>query len=130
MAASRGLDPQFVYAVVKLESDFDARARRGEARGLLQIKPKAWKEVSDLPYEPSVWEVGPNLTVGLDHLAATKRALEAKGVFSYALLWAAYHYGYDFVAARGFDITRIPRPSDPIAYRLWSGDPHPVKPPS
>jgi len=33
------------------------------------------------------------------------------------------------VAAHGFDMSRIPRPSDPISYRLWSGDPHPISPP-
>ena len=129
MAAARGLDPEFVYAIVRVESRFDPHARHGENRGLMQIKPEAWKAVSGLPYVPAVWDWRANLAVGMDGLAATKRTLPEKGVFSYPLLWAAYHYGLDFVASHEFDMSRIPRPSDPISYKLWSGDIHPVKTP-
>jgi soluble lytic murein transglycosylase-like protein len=129
MAAMRGVDPLFVYAIVALESDFDPHARRGEARGLMQIKPRAWRLVSDIPYDSSVWDWRTNLAVGIDGLASIKAALVRKGVFSYPLLWAAYHYGTDYVEARGFDMGRVPRPSNPIARRLWSGEIHPVEPP-
>jgi soluble lytic murein transglycosylase-like protein len=129
MARERGIEPGFVYAIIKLESNFDPRARRGEARGLMQIKPKAWRAVSDLPYEPSVWDWRTNMRVGLDGLSNIKRELVAKGYFSYPLLWASFHYGFDYVAARGFDMNRIDRPSDPISQRLWSGDIDPVAPP-
>jgi hypothetical protein len=67
--------------------------------------------------------------VGMDSLASIKVALTAKGVFSYRMLWASYHYGLDYVTDHGFDMSRIPRPSDPISYRLWSGDAHPLPPP-
>jgi len=129
MAAMRGIDPLFAYALVGAESGFDARAMRGEARGLFQIKPRAWAAVSRLPYEPEVWDWRANLAVGLDGLAATKGALEARGSFSYPLLWAAHQYGLDCVAARGFDMGRIARPAGPVAIRLWSGDVHPLTPP-
>ena len=114
---------------MKLESNFNPRAKRGENRGLLQIKPRAWRSVSSLPYETGVWDWRANLTAGLDEMVRMKRALEAKGVFSYPLLWASYHYGYDYVESRGFDMSRIPRPPDPIAYKLWSGELHPLPPP-
>ena len=65
----------------------------------------------------------------MDGLAATKKALAEKGAFSYPLLWASYHFGFDYVAAHGFDMSRIPRPSDPISYKLWAGDQHPISPP-
>jgi hypothetical protein len=129
MAAMRGIDPLFVYAIVTLESNCDPHARKGEARGLMQIKPGAWRAVSDIPYGTAVWDWRTNLAVGIDGLAATKAALAAKGLFSYPLLWASYHYGIDYVAARGFDMSRIPRPSDHISLRLYSGDFHPVSPP-
>jgi hypothetical protein len=58
-----------------------------------------------------------------------KQALEQKHVFSYPLLWACYHYGLDYVAAHGYDVNRIPIPSDPVAYKLWSGEIHPLAPP-
>ena len=129
MAEARGIDPLFAYALVGAESGFDPRARRGEARGLLQIKPQAWAAASAIPYEPGVWDPMSNLAVGLDRLAAAKRALESRGVFSYPLLWAAHHYGLDYVAARGFDMSRIPRPPGRVAIRLWSGDARPLDPP-
>jgi hypothetical protein len=129
LASARGIDPGFVYAIVKLESNFEPRARRGEARGLMQIKPRAWRAVSGIPYDPGVWDWRANLAVGIDSLAAIKRSLEEKHAFSYPLLWASYHYGEDFVQARGFDMSRIPRPSDPVSFRLFSGDIHPVSPP-
>ena len=129
MAAMRGIDPLFAYALVGAESGFEPRARRGEARGLLQVKPRAWAAVSALPYETNVWDWRTNLSVGLEGLAATKRALVAKGVFSYPLLWAAHHYGLDYVAARGFDMSRVARPQGAVALRLWAGEVHPLKPP-
>jgi hypothetical protein len=129
LAEARQIDPRFVYALVKVESNFDPHARRGEARGLLQIKPRAWRAVSGLPYETESWEWRSNLAVGIDGLARIKQALTAKGRFSYPLLWACYHFGYDFVAAHDFDMSRIPRPSDPVSNKLWSGDVHPVAPP-
>ena len=129
MALQRRIDPGFVYAIIRVESRFDPRASRGEARGLMQIKPRAWAAVSEIPYEPAVWDWRANLRVGVDSLASIKRALDARGVFSYPLLWEAYHHGLDYVEARGFDMGRIPRPSDPVARRLWLGEVHPVPPP-
>jgi soluble lytic murein transglycosylase-like protein len=129
LAEAQGIDPGFVYALVRIESNFDPHARRGEARGLLQIKPRAWRDVSSLPYETASWEWRRNLEVGIAGLAKLKGELSEKGMFSYPLLWASYHYGYEFVASHDFDITRVPRPSDPISYKLWSGSVHPVPPP-
>jgi hypothetical protein len=129
LAALKGLDPGFVYALVRVESDYDPHAHHGDARGLLQLKPRTWRAVSALPYETNVWDWRTNLAVGMDALARTKATLEAKGVFSYPLLWACHHYGYDFVASRGFDLGRLPRPSDPVSRRVWAGEVHPVPPP-
>ena len=97
----------------------------------MQIKPRAWRAVSDIPYEPAVWDWRTNLD-GRDRRAGRDQrpASQARGVFSYPLLWAAYHFGSDYVEARGFDMSRIPRPSDPVARRLWSGETHPVDPPN
>jgi soluble lytic murein transglycosylase-like protein len=128
IASARRIDPGFVYALVKVESNFDPHARRGENRGLLQIKPRAWRDVSDLPYEDA-WDWKSNLLVGIEGLSRTKVLLSAKGKFSYPLLWACYHFGYDYVAERGFDMSRIPRPSDPVSYKIWTGEVHPVRPP-
>jgi soluble lytic murein transglycosylase-like protein len=129
LAAHRGLDPLFVYAMVKMESNFDPRARKGEARGLMQVKPRIWRGVTRLPYETLVWNWRTNLAVGVEQLAVLKNALTEKGAFSYPMLWASYHYGMEFTAAHRFDMSMVPRPSDPVSYRLWSGDAHPIDPP-
>ncbi|HEY5079607.1 MAG TPA: transglycosylase SLT domain-containing protein [Opitutaceae bacterium] len=129
LAAARGLDPGFVYAIVKVESGFDPHAMRGDARGLMQIKPRAWRAASGLPYGTAVWDWRSNLGVGIDSLGSLKEALVRKGAFTYPLLWASYHYGFDYVKARGFDMSRIPRPSDPVSYRLFTGEVRPVHPP-
>jgi soluble lytic murein transglycosylase-like protein len=129
MAREEGIDPGFVFAIVKLESDFNPRARNGEAHGLMQIKPRTWKLATDVPFDPGAWDPRENLRVGIAGLASIKRRLEARGVFSYRLMWAAFHYGFDYVEERGFDMSRIPRPSDPISRSLWAGEVHPVETP-
>jgi soluble lytic murein transglycosylase-like protein len=129
LARARGIDPGFVYSLVAAESHFDPAAAKGDARGLMQLTPRAWAAVSDIPFRTGALEARTNLTVGIDSLASIKRALVKKGVFSYPLLWASYHYGLEFVEAHGFDMSRIPRPSDPISYRLFSGELDPVRPP-
>lgn len=129
-ARAAGIDPGFVYALVKAESNFDPHAtRRGGARGLLQIKPDIWRAASSLPYETAAWNWRENLSVGMGHLATIKRSLEDRHVFTYPLLWASFHYGPDYVEAHGFDMSRIPRPADPVSYRLFAGDIHPLAPP-
>jgi hypothetical protein len=129
LAKLRRIDPGFIYAIIRVESNFDPRASRGEAKGLMQIKPKAWRTVTNLPYESMVWHWRTNLAVGIESLASIKASLSEKGVFSYPLLWASYHYGLDFTSAHGFDMGRIPRPSDPVSDKLWTGEVHPLNPP-
>jgi len=128
-AARWNLDARFVYALVAAESGFDPHARHGDARGLLQLTPAAWASVSRVPYPGAVWDWRTNLGVGIDRLGKIRQDLEARGAFSYPLLLAAYQHGFEYVAARQFDVRRMPRPEGPIARRLWSGELHPVEPP-
>ncbi len=128
-AARYRLDPAFIYALVTAESGFDARARNGEARGLLQLKPAAWATVSGRPYEPTVWDWRANLEAGIDYLAWCRHTLHVRGKFSERLLLAAFHYGFDYVESRDFDERRIARPAHPIYRALWRGQLHPVPPP-
>lgn len=126
LAVEHRLDPEFVYALVKVESNFDAVAQRGDARGLLQLKPRVWKSAASEPYAFGVFDWRVNLKVGVQVLAQDKARLEARGVFSYPLLWAVYVYGWDYVASRDFRMDRIPRPTNPLALRLYQGDPQPL----
>ncbi len=129
MAERYRMSPAFIYALVAAESNFDAMAHNGEARGLLQLKPRAWRVVSALPYDPAVWNWRTNLEVGIDYLAYSRSYLHRKNAFSYPLLLAAFHYGLDYVDERDFAIGRIPTPNSPIYRELWSGNLAPVAPP-
>lgn len=123
------MEPAFIYALVAAESNFDPRARHGDARGLLQLKPRAWRAVSKRPYEPAVWDWRASLEVGVDYLAYSRNYLHRKTTFSYPLLLAAFHYGLDYVEERGFDAGRVPVPDSPIYRELWRGNLAPVAPP-
>ena len=131
LATRYRLEPAFVYALVIAESNADPRAQNGEARGLLQLKPRAWRAVSPAPYEPTVWDWRANLAAGVDYLAYSRNYLhQQRGVvFSYPLLLAAFHYGLDYVEARRFDLSRVPVPDNPIYRELWRGNLTPVSPP-
>ena len=128
-AARYRMAPAFIFALVAAESNFDPGARNGDARGLLQLKPAAWRAVSITPYEPTVWEWRSNLEVGIDYLAYARSYLHRKTEFSYPLLLASFHYGLDYVEERGFDLRRLAVPDSPIYRQLWDGNLAPVTPP-
>jgi soluble lytic murein transglycosylase-like protein len=121
--------PDFIYALVAAESNFDPRAQNGEARGLLQIKPRAWRTVSKIPYDEAVWDWRTNLTVGIEYLAYSRAYLHKKTEFSYPLLLAAFHYGLEYVEDEHFDVSGIDPPDNVIYRMLWNGDLAPVSPP-
>ncbi len=123
------MDPAFIYALVAAESNFDPAARNGEARGLMQIKPGAWRTVSREPYEPTVWAWRQNLAVGVDYLAWCRSDLHRRQRFSYPLLLASFHYGIDYVVGRDFDLRRLDPPDSAIYRELWQGNLTPVPPP-
>jgi soluble lytic murein transglycosylase-like protein len=131
LATRYRLEPGFIYALVIAESNADSRAHNGDARGLMQLKPAAWRAVSVAPYEPTVWDWRANLAAGVDYLAYSRAYLhQRRGVtFSYPLLLAAFHYGLDYVEAREFDASRVPIPDSAIYRELWRGNLTPVPPP-
>ena len=127
-AARYRLEPAFIYALVAAESNFDPSARNGAARGLLQLKPAAWRSVSREPYEPAVWDWRKNLAAGMDYLAWCRNQLPARRKFSYPLLLASFHYGIDYVEQRDFDLARITPPDNPVYRELWRGNLAPLPP--
>lgn len=123
------MEPAFIYALVAAESNFNAWAQNGEARGLMQLKPGAWRVVSSVSYETAVWDWRQNLEVGVDYLAYARSYLHRKTTFSYPRLLAAFHYGTDYLEARDFDLHRVPVPDSEIYRALWRGNLTPVPPP-
>jgi soluble lytic murein transglycosylase-like protein len=129
-AAERyGIEPAFIYALVAAESNFDPKARNGDARGLLQMKPRAWRTVSTAPYEPTVWNWRANLETGIDYLAYSRSYVHKHSSFSYPRLLAAFHYGLDYLEEREFDPDLVPIPENEIYRQLWRGNLKPVAPP-
>lgn len=123
------IEPGFIYALVAAESDFNPLARNGGARGLLQLKPEAWREVSDAAYEPTVWNWRLNLEVGIDYLAQLRSKLHRAGHFSYPLWAASFHYGFDRVQDENYEIARLPPPAHPVLQALWHDQHTPIPPP-
>jgi hypothetical protein len=76
-----------------------------------------------------VWSWRTNLSTGIDYLAFCRSSLHAKGVFSYPLLLASFHYGYEYVEEHHFDLGAIPIPANTIYQKLWAGDLTPVSRP-
>jgi soluble lytic murein transglycosylase-like protein len=125
-AARYRMEPGFVYALVAAESNFDPRAHNGEACGLLQLTPAAWRAVSSEPFAPAVWDWRANLDAGIDYLAFSRTQLHRKNAFSYPMLLAAFHYGFGYVEDRGFELKRVPVPENEIYRQLWAGNLTPI----
>ena len=96
---------------------------------MLQLSPGAWRAVSELPYDPNVWNWRANLAVGIDYLAHLRSELHRKATFSYPKLLAAFHHGPVRLEACGFDERRLPVPDNPVFRELMRGNVAPVEPP-
>jgi len=127
-AAEHGLDPGFVYAVAFAESSFNAYADSGQARGITQMGPDAWKTVTDISYDRA-WNWRTNLTMAMRYLAHCRESLVAAERFNYPLLAASYRYGPGAVKRAGYRIDRLPPPKNKIYQALFSGHLHPLPPP-
>lgn len=124
-SAARNLDPGFVYAIIFAESSFNAHAHNQRARGLMQLTPPAWEEVTTRPfYQAWNWRV--NLRAGMDYLVYCRNFLEANQSFSYPNLAAAYRYGPFHLQREGFSLARMPRPTNRVYQEIFRGNIHPV----
>ena len=121
--------PELIDALVAAESNFEAGARHGEARGLFQLKPEAWRTVSADPYEPGVWDWRTNLRVGVEYLAWCRHTLHRHDKFSYPALLACFHHGLEHMRQRDFAPGRVAVPDNRIYRELWAGNLQPVPPP-
>lgn len=127
-AAKYGLEPSFVFAIIAAESSFNERARNQDARGLMQLRPLAWREVSETPYTDA-WQWEQNIAVGTAYLGYLKGRLEKKGEFSYPLLAASYRYGPTRVARSDYQLQALPTPRNKIYQELRKGNLSPVETP-
>ena len=124
-AKARDLDPGFVYAIIFAESSFNAHAHNQQARGLMQMTPRAWEEVSDRPFYQA-WNWRTNLSAGLDYLVFCRNLLETHQAFSYPRLAAAYRYGPFGLQKQQFNVAAMPQPTNLVYQQLFRGNLHPV----
>ncbi|MFB3895775.1 MAG: transglycosylase SLT domain-containing protein [bacterium] len=77
-AKSNALEPELVKAIIKVESDFNPKARSNKnARGLMQLTQTAWNDmVQQLgvrwPFSTSAYDPEKNIAVGCSYLAWLK----------------------------------------------------------
>jgi soluble lytic murein transglycosylase-like protein len=128
-APAYGLDPRFVYALVQAESRFDPYAFNLGARGLFQIRPDAWYDMSEEPFREA-WNWEKNTRTALKYLAWCRDYLNRHQAFSLPLLAACYHYGVGEVSDADFQIKNLPRPKNAIYRELFAGNAAPIKPPA
>lgn len=124
-AVKHDLDPRFVFAIVAAESSFNAHARNKDARGLMQLRPIAWREVSTTSHRRA-WRWKENIAVGTAYLAYLKSFLEQEDEFSYPLLAACYRYGPYRVKEAGFRLDRLPATRNHVYRELLRGNLSPV----
>lgn len=124
-AAKHDLEARFIFAVIAAESSFNAYARNGDARGLMQIRPAAWKEVEETSHSHA-WRWRENIAAGTAYLGFLKEFLQANDRFSYPLLAACYRHGPYRVEEVGFQLAELPEPRNEIYRAVYDGDPAPV----
>lgn len=128
LAREYRFDPGFIWAIAFAESTFNPDASNGEATGLFQIRPIAWKEVREDSFgNARDWRK--NLAAAVAYMDYCRRFLERHDRFSYPLMAASYRYGIGTVQRAGFRIENLPTPRNATYRRIFAGDINPVPPP-
>ncbi len=125
-APEYGLDPRFVFAIIKAESTFNANAHSQGARGMMQLRRPAWETVTDRPFRHA-WRWKVNVDQGMAYLSFIRTFLEERDAFSYPRLAAGYRYGPYGLEREEFDLSRMPTPRNEVYQAIFAGDPAPVK---
>jgi len=137
------LPPHLIYAIVEAESTFDPFAESPSARGIMQLGPLAWQEVTeDVAEAPGgaealwqsvrgksyrqAWNWQTNMKVGALYLAFCREKLQERGRFSYPLLVASYRYGPYYVRSQGYRLDALRPPKNRIYRELFAGNLAPV----
>lgn len=119
------LHAPFVVGIVRAESAYDANARNGKYRGIMQLSRPVWETYSDEPFSKVYdWEL--NIEVGVAYLNHLKGMLRKEEKFSYPRLAAAYLHGYNALQEAGFDIKKLPPTENVIYAKLFAGELAPV----
>ena len=127
------LDPLLIFAIACAESSLDAHADSGQARGLMQMTPHAWEEVTSRSFDEA-WDWQENMEAAASYLQLLKSRLQEDDHYSWPVLVAAYHYGLGKIEQSRYDVTRLPQSRNLIYADLLKGRtpdlpaPAPVRP--
>lgn len=125
VAAARGLEPSFVFAIIEAESSLNPDATTSSSRGLMQVSRGVWGLMTHKPFEDAyAWQT--NIEVGTEYLDYCKRFLEDRRVFSYPRLAACYHMGPGALEGCHWDVRCLPHPENDIYRALYAGNERPV----
>lgn len=115
------IDEEFIKASITCESTWNPRAvSELRARGLMQLTYRAWQDVRPkLDYYENVFNPEENVAAGTDYLELIEEYCKEKHpnwdalpmLEQKKLLLAAYHGGKSRLSYRGFDISRMPKPT-------------------
>ncbi len=108
LGARHDLDPLLLFSIACAESSLNPDADSGAARGLMQMSPQAWKDVTGRPYRDA-WDWRANMDAAGAYLAILRARLAKNGRLSAANLVAAYHFGPGRLEKAGYDLARLPQ---------------------
>jgi len=102
-ANATGIPRAWLLGFARLESGLNPRAVNGSSKGLMQIQPRAWKDVQDIDpsvgaYAQGVFSPKMNALVGARYLALNRDRIQKKGytgAITPAVLYLAHQQGAD-----------------------------------
>jgi hypothetical protein len=120
LGQQHGLDPVLIFAIACAESSLDAHADSGHARGLMQMTPNAWEEVTSRSYSEA-WDWQENMEAAASYLHLLKSRLQSNDHYSWPVLAAAYHYGLGKIEQSRYDLSLLPPSRNLIYADMFNG---------
>ena len=120
LGTRHNLDPLLLFSIACAESSLDPNAANGQARGLMQLTPQAWRDVTDRSFDDA-WDWHANMEVSAQYLSRIRAELQRRRHYTWPVLAAAYHHGMGKVAKSGYNLNRLPPVRNHIYTQLFEG---------
>jgi hypothetical protein len=115
------IDPLLIFSIACAESSLDASADSGKARGIMQMTPDAWAEVTDRSFREA-WDWRENMEEAVCYLQLLKSRLLGENAYSWPVLVASYHYGLGKIEQSDYNLARLPPTKNLIYAKLFKGE--------
>jgi hypothetical protein len=120
LGTKHNLDPLLLFSIACAESSLDPKATNGQARGLMQLTPLAWRDATTRSFDDA-WDWHANMEVSAEYLGQIRTELQRRRHYSWPVLAAAYHLGLGKVTKSGYDLDRLPPVHNHIYTQLFEG---------